>query len=432
MFATDVNEALLDRARQGLYAKGHAEQISPERLRRFFVEEQGGYRVSKRLRQRVVFARQNLLSDPPFSRLDLISCRNVLIYIESDWQSTILPAFHYALRPGGFLLLGKSESIGPFTDLFEPVGKKPRIFARKAAATPLWRLPRPRPRSAEQPGLRPPERDEPPKGTPLAAHALREAQRLTINRFAPPSVLLDAGLRVLEFRGATGAYLEPPAGKASFELLKMARQGLDAAPACRPQAGEEGRQGDPQGRRAREDQCGTRCVDLEVIPLKNLKERCYLVFFEEVQAPGGPEAARKGRERVGQTGAAPEALPTPALARRLREAERELAETRDYLQSVQEQHEAANEELQASNEEITSANEELQSINEELETSKEELESGNEELMTLNDELARRNKELDHLNSDLNNLLVGRQHPHPRARPRPNHPTLYSAGREGL
>jgi len=407
VFATDVNEALLDRARQGLYAKALAEQISPARLRRFFVEEQGGYRVSKRLRQRVVFARQNLLSDPPFSRLDLISCRNVLIYIESNWQSTILRAFHYALRPAGFLLLGKSESIGPFTDLFEPVGKKFRIFARKPAATPLWRLPRPKARSAEKPGLRPPGRDEPPKGAPLELNALREAQRLTINRFAPPSVLLDAGLRVLEFRGATGAYLEPPPGKASFDLLKMARPGLMLPlRAALQRAKKEGKAIRREDVRVKTNG-GTRCVDLEVVPLKNLKERCYLVFFEEVRPRDRGDVARKGRERVDQAGAAPEALPTPALARRLLESERELAETRDYLQSVQEQQEAANEELQASNEEISSANEELQSINEELETSKEELESGNEELMTLNDELARRNKELDHLNGDLNNLLVG-------------------------
>ena len=407
VFATDVNEALLDRARQGLYAKGLAGQISAPRLKRFFVEEQGGYRVSKRLRQRVVFARQNLLSDPPFSRLDLISCRNVLIYIESNWQSTILPAFHYALRPGGFLLLGKSETIGPFTDLFEPVGKKLRIFARKPAATPLWRLPRPKARSAEKPEFRPTARDEPPKGAPLDPNALREAQRLTIDRFAPPSVLLDASLRVLEFRGATGAYLEPAAGKASFELLKMARPGLMLPLRAALQRAKR------EGKAIRKENVpvktngGTRGVDFEVIPLKNLKERCYLVFFEESQARGGPEAARKVRERLDQAGAAPEAVPTKAVARRLRESEQELAETRDYLQSVQEQHEAANEELQASNEEITSANEELQSINEELETSKEELESGNEELMTLNDELARRNKELDHLNSDLHNLLEG-------------------------
>ena len=220
-------------------------------------------------------------------------------------------------------------------------------------------------------------------------------------------MLLDAGLRVLEFRGATGAYLSPPAGTASFELLKMARPGLMLPlRAALKRAKRQGKAIRTEDVRVKTNG-GTRGVDLEVIPLKNLKERCYLVFFEEVRPRDRGEAARKGRERVDRAGAAPKALPTSALARRLRESERELAETRDYLQSVQEQQEAANEELQASNEEITSANEELQSINEELETSKEELESGNEELMTLNDELARRNKELDHLNSDLNNLLVG-------------------------
>lgn len=153
MFATDLNDALLEKARQGLYAKSLAEDVSPERLRRFFVEEQGGYRVSKTLREMVVFARQNLIDDPPFSRMDLIRCRNLLIYLEPDAQRRALPTFHYALRPGGFLFLGVAESVGGFTDLFEPVDKKLRIYAKKAAPTPAFHMPEREPRG-EQPARR--------------------------------------------------------------------------------------------------------------------------------------------------------------------------------------------------------------------------------------------------------------------------------------
>ena len=141
VFATDLNDALLDKARHGLYAKGLVDDVSPERLRRFFVAEEGGYRVVKSLREMVVFARQNLISDPPFSRMDLISCRNLLIYLEPSLQKKVLPTFHYALKPEGFLFLGASESIGGFTDLFEPVDKKHKIYSRKSATTPALHLP---------------------------------------------------------------------------------------------------------------------------------------------------------------------------------------------------------------------------------------------------------------------------------------------------
>ncbi|MEO6569043.1 MAG: chemotaxis protein CheB, partial [Opitutaceae bacterium] len=224
IFATDLNEALLEKARQGLYAKTLAQDLSPERLRRFFVEEEGGYRIIKALRAQVVFARQNIMSDPPFSRMDLISCRNLLIYLDAGLQKKIMPAFHYALKPRGFLFLGASELVGQFTDLFEPADKKQKIFSRKAAATPSFRLPLPHERSASPSSgkrpLNPVERAQGlPEGIRGEFNAQREADRLMVSQFAPPGVLIDAGLKVLQFRGATGAYLEPPVGKASFDLL---------------------------------------------------------------------------------------------------------------------------------------------------------------------------------------------------------------------
>jgi two-component system, chemotaxis family, CheB/CheR fusion protein len=404
VFATDLNEALLDKARRGLYAKNLIQEVSPGRLHRFFVEEPGGYRVSKILRERVLFARQNLLSDPPFSRLDLISCRNLLIYIDSDLQSRILPTFHYALKPGGFLLLGASESIGPFIDLFAPVSKKLRIFARKPGAMSAWRMPHSKTLPAKKPVVQPSGRGRPPAEAPIGLNAQREADRLLLNRFAPPGVLLNAELQVLQFRGLTGVYLEPPAGKASFDVLKMAREGLMLPLRDALNRTKKANQAVRKENVRVKTNAGAVWLNLEVLPLKNLTEPCYLVLFEEVQPKGVRDATRKGRERVDKAGAAEETLPTRGLARRHRELEEELAGTRDYLQSVKGQYEAVTEEVQASNEEITSSNEELQSINEELETSKEELESSNEELTTLNDELANRNTELNRLNSDLNNL----------------------------
>jgi two-component system, chemotaxis family, CheB/CheR fusion protein len=406
IFATDLNDALLAKARQGLYAKSLADDITPERLRRFFVEEEGGYRVSKPLREMVLFARQNLITDPPFSRLDLISCRNLLIYLEPTLQRKALPTFHYALKPGGFLLLGASESVGGFTDLFEPVDKKYKIYSKRPALTPAFHLPVPRAHGEQSPlGHRPvvptgqQEQPEPSEGLLGELNAQREADRITVNQFAPPSVLVNDALQVLQFRGPTGAYLEPPSGKASFDVLKMAQEGLKLPlRAAINQARKENKTARKENVRVQRNG-QTHKVNLEVIPLKNLRERCFLILFEEADATGRTNSrVRRAKE--------PE---TPPISKgeqpaRIAALETELFETREYLQSIQEQHESDNEELQAANEEAQSANEELQSINEELETSKEELESANEELITVNEEMSNRNVELNRINNDLVNL----------------------------
>ncbi|MBC7366905.1 MAG: PAS domain S-box protein [Undibacterium sp.] len=407
VFATDLNDANLEKARHGHYPKSLARDISPERLRRFFAEEDDGYRVNKALRDLVVFARQNFIGDPPFSRMDLISCRNLMIYFEPSLQRKALPTFHYALKPEGFLFLGASESIGSFTDLFKPVDKKQKIYARKAAPVRAFQLPLPKPRGDRAvpepaPGRRALTGRKPrgKAGDDIFNGELspeREADRVTVNQFAPPGVLINADLQILQFRGLTGAYLEPPNGKASFDLLKMVHEGL-ALPlraALRLAKGEH--------RTVRKENVAlkqqgiVRLVHFDVVPLKNLKERCYLVVFEEA------EKAR--RVAAGEARAE-----SPQLDRRAEESsrvvdlERDLADTRDYLQSVEEQREASHKELQASIEEAQSANEEFQSLNEELETSKEELESTNEELTTVNEEMASRNIELSRVNSDLTNF----------------------------
>ncbi len=411
VFATDLSEHNLQKARHGLYPKSLTQDVSPQRLRRFFTEEDGGYRVIKSLRESVVFARHNLISDPPFSRMDLISCRNVMIYLEPSLQKKLLPAFHYALNPEGFLFLGGSESIGSFTELFAPVGKKEKIYGKKAAPAQIFRLPLKNDTAVRHPlgpvvpaspaAVRSPPDTDPFRGE-LSAE--READRVTVNQFAPPGVLINDQQQILQFRGSTDAYLEAPTGKPSFDLLKMAREGLmlplrTALNLARKDNKTVRLENVPVRHNGT-----TRAVTVEIVPLKNLKERRFLVLFGN--AGPGPSATGGNAVLASPGGVAPPPRPVTKKeeSRRIASLERDLAETRDYLQSIQEYQEAANEELQASNEEGQSANEELQSLNEELETSKEELESTNEELTTANEEMVTRNAELNRLYGDLTNL----------------------------
>lgn len=389
IFATDLNEVGLEKARQGLYPKTIADEMSPERLRRFFSEENGGYQISKSLREMVVFARQNVLADPPFSRMDLISCRNLLIYLQSGLQQKVMPTFHFALRPHGFLLLGASESVSGFTHLFDAIDKKHKVFAKKPAANVHLSLPIRVPASESLPlAARRPKATDLFAEVPGETTARREADRISANKFAPPGVIVSADLQVLQFRGATGAYLESPAGRASFDLLKMARDGLmmplrsAIALACK-----EGRAVRKVAKLTKKG--ASRNVTIDVIPLENSMETGFLILFGESQKskPHEPKRTPKGQEQTRQ-----------------REMEAELAELREYVQSLREAFEATSEEQQASNEEVQSANEELQSLNEEMETSKEELESANEELTTVNDEMSSRNLELGRLNDDLVNF----------------------------
>jgi PAS domain S-box-containing protein len=405
IYATDLNEANLDKARIGTYPKTLAQDVSPERLGRFFVEEENGYRVVKQLRELIVFARQNVISDPPFSRIDLISCRNVMIYLEASLQKKVIPMFHYALKKGGFLFLGASESVSGFGELFAPVNKKQKIFVRKVAPPRAFQLPVRRESGERQAKART------PLPSVLAANRLggakaalmselnaeREADRVTVNHFAPPGVLIGADFQVLQFRGQTGSFLEAPTGKATFDLLRMAREGLmlplraaiNSASRANRTIRRENIRLTSNGR--------SRAVNVEVVPLKNLKDRCFLVLFEEAGGNGADEGSNgDSRSSVARRDSGHRSGKAEDSAR-IAGLERDLSESRDYLQSVQEHQEAANEELQSANEEGQSANEELQSLNEELETSKEELESTNEELTTVNEEMVSRNSELNNM-----------------------------------
>lgn len=416
IFATDLSETVaLGKARAGLYPGSIEAEVSPERLRRFFVREGDDYRISKSIRDLCVFAKQNIVADPPFSRLDLISCRNVLIYLAPPLQRKVIPTFHYALNPAGFLMLGASETIGAFGDLFAVVDKTHKIYARKptsfrqyphfSSATP----------TTAAPGE--PEGDKP--STPTPADLQKEADRIVLGEYAPAGVLVDDSFEILQFRGRTSPYLEPAPGTASLSLVRMAREGLGLElRAALAEAKNENKTALRQGVRIRDDG-QTRAVDLKVIPLKlsGMSDRGFLVLFEEsapaagqgqTAEPSGP--ARQGSWIKGlfapsQAARTPAARPTERDDREIAELRRELTAAREEQQAIIEEQEAANEELKSANEEVLSSNEELQSTNEELETAKEELQSVNEELTTVNEQLQNRNAELNRLNDDLANLL---------------------------
>src|SRR5262245_52837958 len=396
IFATDVSEAAVDHARVGVYPQTIAADVSPERLRRFFSKSDGNYRITKVVRDLCVFARQDLTRDPPFSKLDLVVCRNVLIYLAPTLQKKLLNVFHYSLRPWGYLMLGHAETTGPYTDLFTIANKRQRIYRKKgdsrgnAVAFPVDFA------AGRGPGAgrKPPE----PRGVTSFQSA---AQRVLLERFAPPGVVVDDELRIVQFIGHTGRYLEPAPGDANLTLPKMVRDGLlHGLRTAFQQARREGVAARRTGLHIRFNGHDID-VTLEVIPIGEgaNRERHHLVLFqatasrEHKRTVGGSKGAGKGKGRSGSTDA------------RLLKLEEELAASRDYLQSIIQELEAANEELQSANEEILSSNEELQSTNEELDTAKEELQSTNEELNTVNEELQARNEELSRANSDLVNLL---------------------------
>jgi two-component system CheB/CheR fusion protein len=408
VFATDLNAAGIEKARTGMYAKGIAQDVSPERLRRYFVEVDGHYRIAKSIRDMCVFARQDVLADPPFSRLDLIACRNMLIYLQPTLQQRLIPLLHYSLRGEGILWLGSSETIGTHRDLFEMVDSHHKIYRKKRSSREMeamLTLPRWRPNAA---------RDEvtgetaQPRAMPIDPQ--READRLLLARFAPPAVVVNDELEIMQFRGDTSAFLSPAPGRASLSLLKMLREGLLVS--VRGAAHRAMRERVPakeSGLRVKTSE-GWREVEVMAIPLR---EGGVLITFEEPAKLVEARARQMDAQaRVSQASAdravASRGTDEPA-EREVQRLQQELSAMRDYLHSVTEQHQASQEELQAANEEVQSANEELQSINEELETSKEELQSSNEELATVNDELQNRNVELSRLNNDLSNLLSGSQ-----------------------
>ena len=404
VFATDVSDAAVSKARHGHYPENIAGDLSEERLRRFFTKTEHGYQVSKAVRDVCVFARQNVTKEPPFSHLDLLSCRNLLIYLGPALQRRVIPTFHYALRPNGFLMLGRSETIGGFSDLFSLVDREQKIYVKKATATrlPAGLEPSQAPRSvAATEGAASEATSEAAGGVDLE----RQADALVLSEYGPPGVIINQELEILHFRGSVAAFIAPSPGTASLNLMQMI---------C-PELKLEIRAMIHQVRREHQPvrKPGLRCtlrgatvdVDLEVHPLGAVDSDHphFLVLFRQ-HARGVPSdgAAASGTADSENHDARPGAAdPREAEIDRLRE---ELRQMKAALQDVVEDQDATNEELRAANEEIQSSNEELQSTNEELETAKEELQSSNEELMTLNAELEHQCAAATRAIDDFNNL----------------------------
>jgi two-component system CheB/CheR fusion protein len=394
IFGTDLSEAAVELARGGQYPASIAADVSSARLRRFFTKTDHGFRITKAIRDTCIFARQDVTRDPPFSRLDLILCRNVLIYMSPVLQQRLMRIFHYALKPTGFLMLGQAETVGLEAELFEVSEKRHRVYRKKPVvpSPPVGFPVEYNDHASMSRGMRPGDA----RRTAMSMH--HEVDRVLLDRFSPPGVVVDGSLQIVQFRGQTGPFLEPAPGDASLSLMRMLREGLVFS--VRKALAEVRQRRAPvtkTGVRVKTSG-GWRSVDVEVTPITLLDKPHLLLLFHESKR----QAANAG-------GASRERSRGAAASRRddgtVQQLQQELAASREYLQSIIQELEAANEELQSANEEVLSSNEELQSTNEELDTAKEELQSTNEELNTVNEELHGRNEELSRANSDLVNLL---------------------------
>jgi two-component system CheB/CheR fusion protein len=401
IFGTDLSESAVQRARAALYKEGIEADVSPQRLRRFFHKTDGGYQISKPVRDVCIFSSQNIFSDPPFSRMDLVSCRNVMIYLSQPLQKRVIPIFHYALNPTGFLMIGNTEGLlGTGSELFEMTDKKQKIYRKKLVSMPVNFGFAVGPTDVEAAAVdvpAPPARAAETLRAPIELQ--READRLLLTRYAPPAVVINEQMEILQSRGRTGNFLELGSGKASLNLLKMARPGLLFE---LQSAIEEARKSgiEAERRDLQVDGDGMlRHTSVRVLPFRTpvQEQHSYLIIFEP-SSDGIGHSAVDGAEPLTESERAEK-------EKQIAQIKQELSATREYLQSIIEMQEATNEELQSANEEIQSGNEELQSTNEELQTSKEELESANEELHTVNEEMQHRNDLLTQLNNDLTNLL---------------------------
>lgn len=390
IFATDVSDNGIIKARRGIYGPGIKDDVTPARLKRFFTKKDNNYEISKSLREMCVFSKQNVFSDPPFSNLDLISCRNLLIYFQSVLQKKVFRNFHYGLRPGGFLVLGSSESAGGYSDIFKDMDRKRKIFVKKYVPIgPGLEL-----GQKHYPLKKLEVKEEPDIKTGKEIDILGLADRIVLNELAPCGVLIDDNMKVVQFRGKTGRFLESAAGRPSHDIFKLAREGLLMP--LRSAIYDARKTKHAVKRKADNVSCNGRKVSvaITVVPVKSgpLKEEFFLVLFDETFRSAGPKDLSLKGMAVKKDGY-------------IKGLEKELAETKEYLQTVIEEQGNVNEEVKTANEEILSSNEELQSSNEELETAKEELQSSNEELTTTNEELQGRTAEISLLNNDLINLL---------------------------
>jgi two-component system CheB/CheR fusion protein len=413
IFATDIDGRAITAARAGFFPASISADVSPERLSRFFTPEANSsgdgpiaYRINKNIRDMLVFSEQDLIKDPPFSRLDLIGCRNLLIYMGADLQKRIIPLFHYALKPEGFLFLGTSETVGTFPDLFTAVDRKYKLYQRKEnirtthSPSPSLLLP---PRRET---LLPPKKEKPPAAVKPPLCELMEQEIL--QHVALTAILVKGQGDILFIHGRAGLYLEPAPGEAGVNnILKMAREGLRPVLTSALHKAAETKEPVKQTNLRVKTNGSFTMVNLSIRPVnENVPSTTpsgplYLVVLEEVSAvvedlPAGSELKGRKSKKKG-----------PDAETGIAELRQELRDQEEYLEAAREELETSNEELKSSNEEMQSVNEELQSTNEELETSKEELQSINEELSTVNSELQTKVADLSQANNDMNNLLAG-------------------------
>ena len=389
IFATDLDKDAIDKARQGIYPENICADVSAEQLRRFFKREDRGYRVTNEIREMVIFAPQSLIMDPPFTKLDILSCRNLLIYLTPEVQKKLMPLFHYSLAPGGILLLGSAETVGTFTDLFTPVDNKLRIFRRTESVLRTEPISFPSSFSAG-PANGTEERPAPKPAASLQS----QADQLVLQHYAPPTVLVNDKGDIFYISGHTGKYLEPAAGKANWNLFVMARESLRyELSSAFQKALRQKEKVKLTGLNLGADG-GGQCVNvtLQRLDEPGLLQGLVMIVFTDVPAPvAAKTAGRLAKPQVRST--------------RMAELEQELLQVRDEARSTHEEMQTSQEEFRSANEELQSTNEELQSTNEELTTSKEEMQSLNEELQTVNAELQAKVDELSRASNDMKNLL---------------------------
>ncbi|MDQ7825972.1 MAG: chemotaxis protein CheB [Candidatus Eremiobacteraeota bacterium] len=388
IFATDIDGAAIDNARAGVYPESIAADVSPERLKRFFVKEGSLYRIKKEVREMIIFSLQNIVTDPPLSRMDLISCRNLLIYMDGELQKKLVPLFHYALNERGYLFLGTSETIGQFSDLFGAVDLKGKVFQRKGRSARREHDYQPMRFSASREPEHPGAAGEVPRKEKPRKELM---EQLLLEHYSAPSVLINEKCEALYFHGATERYLVPPRGEASLNVLKMCREGLHGKLSILLRnALKDNIHSEIQGVHLKQGDA-LLTMDLSVRPLPGTVEKLFVITFME-RKDLAASIAEKGSDDYDRG--------------RTADLEQELQATREHLQSALEAMEISNEELKSANEELQSTNEELQSTNEEVETAKEELQSTNEELVTVNSELQAKVDDLTRANNDINNLLA--------------------------
>lgn len=394
LFGTDLSESAIEIARAGIYPETISRHVSEDRLRRFFEKKNGGYRIGRATRDLCVFARQNVVDDPPFSRIDLISCRNLLIYLDPALQKKVMTLFHYALKPGGYLLLGPSETVGASSELFSPIDKRLRIFSKKLlpgrSITGLLDHP------DRLPQVSSPRKIMHSVEQPESERLLQEADRIAMKRFVPPGVLCDSDFNILEYRGDTTPFLGNPIGPPSHNLQKLIKPELlvdlcnaieasrlsGEATVCKGLRIDEGDEASP--------------YSAEIMPfgLGNEEARWFWVFFVPETTHKKSKGSAEGFLQPLLKGLFPSREQAEEKNSEIRRLTKDLEATRSYVRNLMDSHEAAMEELKAAEEELLSSNEEFQSTNEELETAQEELQSSN-------DELRSRNRELNFLNDEL-------------------------------